>query len=139
MKRIDKIRAKIKQKLDERTQYQREQYLNRMQQYNRYYTGGPWLTLRNWKNNNNPICECCYKWKGIVVPTCEVHHVRPFWGGVTDAEKWQLFTDVSNLCSLCKDCHILVHKLMRKYHKIIDPRYENIFNYVPDESNDNNT
>ena len=129
MKRIDIIRQKIRQKLNERSDYQEEQYKIRQAKWQKYYNTPIWEGLRNMKYSNTPVCECCYKWKGIVQQAEEIHHAQPYGTGINEQQKWELFTDYTNLVSLCKNCHKLVHKLMNKYHRIIDPRYINIFEY----------
>ena len=127
MRKIDKIREKVKQKLQERTQYQQEKYMQHYNLWNKYYSTSTWQNLRTLKLGQQPYCECCYKYKGRVVPATCTHHCVPFATGSTDQEKWQLFTDYSNLMSLCDDCHKEVHRQMNHLHKLIDLRYVNPF------------
>ena len=127
MRKIDKIRQKIKDKLQERTQYQQEKYMQHYNLWNKYYGNKIWENLRTLKLSQQPYCECCYKYINRVVPATCVHHCVPFATGITEDDKWQLFTDYSNLMSLCDDCHKEVHRQMQHKHKLIDLRYYNIY------------
>ena len=127
MSNIDIIRQHITTKLNQRTELQKEQYQRRQAKHQHFYNTPIWKHLRNYKIGQNPVCECCLKWKGLVVPATEVHHAIPYQTALEEADKWTLFTDYSNLVSLCSDCHDKVHALMRKEHKVIDARYTDIF------------
>jgi hypothetical protein len=59
----------------------------------------------------NPVCERCEE-MGHTSQTEEVHHKIPWETGVTEEDKWKLFTDWNNLMSVCIPCH---HELDREY------------------------
>ena len=117
MRKIDKIREKVKQKLQERTQYQEELFQRKQERWLKYYNTSTWKQLRAWKMSTNPCCEMCMKY-GRAVSAEHVHHKKIFGSGATDQEKWQLFTEPGNLISVCKDCHDEFHKQMRLQHKV---------------------
>lgn len=85
----------------------------------------PWYQTKRWRGNPNkplgqrgglreaqllstPYCEMCKKEGRITDVTgkgkgvCD--HIIPWGTGKTTAEKWELFTDPSNLQSLCVPC-----------------------------------
>ena len=59
--------------------------------------------VRNHKANINPLCERCLK-RGLVVPLDIVHHIMPI-----DTHP-ELRLVMSNLESLCIECHDIEHK-----------------------------
>ena len=66
--------------------------------------------LRQLKFERNPVCERCEA-KGLTVLTAEVHHKIPWETGLTEDQRWYLFTLWENLESLCVPCH---HKAENK-------------------------
>ena len=60
--------------------------------------GHRWRKLRDWFIRAHPYCEECLK-KGIMTLATDVDHIQPHKG---DA---RLLFDVSNLQSLCHECH----------------------------------
>ena len=79
------------------------------------YNTTTWKHLRTSKLSTNSICECCNK-----LFATEVHHFIPFLKGRDDVEQSCLFEDYRNLVSLCHECHMNVHKLMRCDSEILD-------------------
>lgn len=79
---------------------------------NKYYqsllNAKKWKELRQWKLNQNPLCELCQR-EGKVVSAVDVHHITPVETGQTQDEMKQLAYDPTNLQSLCIAHHIQVH------------------------------
>ena len=71
-----------------------------------------WREIRNAKLNANPLCERCAR-KGYVTPARVIHHIREIESGLTDEECRQLAYSMSNLQSLCYECHHEVHSEAR--------------------------
>lgn len=63
--------------------------------------GARWRKVREMYALAHPLCEECLK-NGKATPVKEVHHKKPTSMGGTD--------DWENLESLCKSCHIKIHK-----------------------------
>jgi 5-methylcytosine-specific restriction protein A len=66
----------------------------------RIYNTSRWTKLRLKILLKNPICQVC----GKELAT-EVDHIIPFSYGMTEAQKLRLGFDITNLQSICKDCH----------------------------------
>jgi 5-methylcytosine-specific restriction protein A len=75
----------------------------------KYYNTPRWKRLREYKFQDNPICEICYK-NGIVTLTEEVHHIIPI--DIYNPNE-ALIYDYNNLMSLCKECHVKIHSRLR--------------------------
>lgn len=80
-----------------------EKRLERQKMYN----NSKWRKLRICKLLEFPLCERCLD-SDLVVPAVDIHHIQSF---MVDDEnlKIQLFFDINNLKSLCKECHQLTH------------------------------
>ena len=82
------------------------------QQYNRDYErydrspetrrryGRAWKRIRDKYVSEHPYCEECFK-EGRLVPTEEVHHIKPLAEGGDHRRE--------NLIALCKSCHARIH------------------------------
>ena len=64
-----------------------------------FYSSSAWLKLRNYKRSINPICEHCIK-VNLITPFHVIDHIKPI---SEDGEA----LDLSNLQSLCKQCHAI--------------------------------
>lgn len=66
------------------------------------YKSKRWQKLVKLKKNLNPFCERCYT-KGKFVPAKIIHHKEY----ITDLNYFDdnIFFNLNNLESLCKDCH----------------------------------
>lgn len=128
MSNIDRVRNRIRNNLKQKQIRSKELTQKYNNKWGTYYNSKVWKGLRSNKITQTPYCESCYKHKGVIIPAEEVHHVIPFGTGMNEQHRWQLFTDYSNLVSLCSECHNKIHELMRKHHRIIDIRYESIYN-----------
>ncbi len=62
--------------------------------------GRAWKRIRDRYASRHPFCEECQR-KGRLCPVEEVHHKVPLSEGGTH--------EVSNLVSLCKECHARIH------------------------------
>lgn len=76
-----------------------------------YYANKGWKTLRNSYIMSHPLCEMCLK-EGKITPAEHVHHRTPFLSGATHAERLHLLLDQDNLMSLCRKCHMEIHKTL---------------------------
>jgi 5-methylcytosine-specific restriction protein A len=81
--------------------------------YQDVYQDKRWKRMRAEKMRCNPVCERCENMKRTT-PTAEVHHVVPFEWGRNPDEIERLSFDWHNLMSLCKECHTVVHEIMKK-------------------------
>jgi len=64
-----------------------------------FYSSAAWLKLRNYKRSVNPICEHCIKFN-LITPFHTIDHIKPISEGGEAL-------DLSNLQSLCKQCHAI--------------------------------
>jgi 5-methylcytosine-specific restriction protein A len=76
----------------------RKEYDKHRPTYHDWYSNKRWRMLRIHWLKCNPICVMCNK-IGRITPATIVDHVRPHKGSI------DMFYDVSNLQSLCKQCH----------------------------------
>jgi 5-methylcytosine-specific restriction endonuclease McrA len=63
-----------------------------------FYSSAAWLRLRDYKRQQNPLCEQCEK-SGKAVAMHAVDHVKP------RRDYPELEFDCDNLMSLCERCH----------------------------------
>lgn len=63
------------------------------------YSNTQWKKLREIKKKKDPLCELCKK-KGIVKEAQLIDHLISIRDGGEPL-------DINNLCSLCKDCHVI--------------------------------
>lgn len=73
------------------------------------YNRDKWRKLRNYKLQQNPLCEVCLE-NGKVTAATEVHHITSFMQGTTNLQIEFLGFDYNNLMSLCTECHLNKHK-----------------------------
>lgn len=71
------------------------------------YQSAKWKKLRTAKLMADPLCQYCLA-KGIITPAIDVHHKDSFMN-YTGLMRLQKAYDITNLVSLCKDCHSLEH------------------------------
>lgn len=83
------------------------------QKYQKMLNSKRWKLLRNWKLNQNPLCELCAQ-KGLVVSAIDVHHIKPVEKGPDEEMEHRCFNE-HNLISLCIPCHIEIHRQMRSH------------------------
>lgn len=79
----------------------------------KYYNSPQWKRFRENFIRKHPLCEVCLE-KGKVVEAQQVHHVTQFLKGIDDKQRWKLLLDEDNCISICKQCHIEIHKQMRQ-------------------------
>jgi len=91
----------------------------------RYYHSRQWGLLRNYYITTHPLCEQCLA-NGISREAEEVHHIKEFMSGETDADRWQLLLDETNLMSVCRDCHMQIHgeRHSAKYKEIKEEKHK---------------
>ena len=80
-------------------------------EWSEFYQSRAWSLLREWKRQQNPICEICER-EGKITPMNDVHHIVPFRQGKTKDDKWKLFLDADNLVSLCTEHHKKIHNYL---------------------------
>lgn len=80
---------------------------DRQKEKHRLYATKEWANLRLLKLQQNPMCERCGKKLAE-----EVHHKVSFMSQPTPELRRQycLYVDLDGLMSLCKECHIEIHK-----------------------------
>lgn len=71
------------------------------------YQSAKWKKLREAKLMFNPLCEHCLA-KGIITPAIDVHHRDSFMNYTGNMRLCKAY-DITNLVSLCKDCHSKEH------------------------------
>ena len=91
----------------------------------RYYNSHQWKLLRNYYITTHPLCEQCLA-NGISRSAEEVHHQTEILSGKTDAERWQILLDETQLISLCRDCHMKIHgeRHSQKYADMQDVKHK---------------
>lgn len=88
-------------------------------EWSAFYGSRSWKTLRDWYIREHPLCENCLRYD-ITTPADEIHHRTPFRLGKSKDDKWKLFLDPNNLMSLCKSCHLRIHKEINNTKTITD-------------------
>lgn len=78
------------------------------------YNDSRWVRLREVKLMKDPLCELCLK-EGKYTPAIDVHHITSFMKGNSKQEVQTLAFDYSNLMSLCKVHHQLIHNSNKGY------------------------
>lgn len=64
----------------------------------------------------HPLCEFCIQ-KGTVRAATEVHHIVEVESAKSDEESWNLATSITNLKSVCRECHHRIHREMASHTK----------------------
>lgn len=77
--------------------------------HNAVYNTKTWRELRLWYLMQHPLCEVCLD-KEKIVSAVDVHHKKEISNGATLMEKKSIGFDSKNLKSVCKQCHIDIHK-----------------------------
>lgn len=95
--------------------------MNRSNQYRKLINSRKWVKLRNEKIKQDPLCERC-SLSGIITPGAEIHHITPVDDGTTPAEKKRLAYNPNNLQTLCKSCHVAIHKELQSKSKAATKR-----------------
>ena len=90
--------------------------MSRNKDYQRLLNSKRWKQLRQWKLQQNPLCELCEA-KGFVQSAIDVHHKTPVESAHTPQEMEQLCFNPSNLQALCISCHSKVHREARSHTK----------------------
>lgn len=96
-----------------RPDYKREYKSKRTNEiHSAVYNTQTWRELRLWYLMQHPLCEVCLDNENVVSAT-EVHHKHEISNGSTLIDKKTIGFDSKNLMSLCKQCHIDIHKIKR--------------------------
>ena len=74
----------------------------------RIYNSRRWQRLRAVKFMNNPLCEVCAA-QGRTIPAEDIHHLVSFMSTDDPIQRQWLAYDYSNLQSVCKRCHQMIH------------------------------
>lgn len=76
----------------------------------KYYNLKVWAETRDNKLREQPLCEMCLNCiNEKITPATQVHHIVSFMSVNDPAEQMKLFTEPSNLMSICDECHGLIH------------------------------
>jgi 5-methylcytosine-specific restriction protein A len=90
--------------------------MSRNKDYQHLLNSKRWKQLRQWKLQQNPLCELCEA-EGFVRSAIDVHHKTPVESARTPQEMEQLCFNPSNLQALCISCHSKVHRDARSHTK----------------------
>ena len=90
--------------------------MSRNKEYQRLLNSKRWKELREWKLQQNPLCELCQA-EGYVTSAIDIHHKTPVESARTPQEMEALCFNPSNLQSLCIPCHQRVHREARSHTK----------------------
>ena len=90
--------------------------MSRNKDYQHLLNSKRWKQLREWKLQQNPLCELCEA-EGFVRSAIDVHHKTPVESASTPQEMEQLCFTPSNLQALCISCHSKVHREARSHTK----------------------
>jgi 5-methylcytosine-specific restriction protein A len=87
-------------------QYQETKKKKEISGFDKYriYNTSRWSKIRTKVLLTHPVCQVCDKELAT-----QVDHIIPFSTGMTDAQKLRLGFDVTNLQSICTDCHLEKH------------------------------
>ena len=88
--------------------------MSRDKNYQHLLNSKKWKALRQWKLEQNPLCELCER-EGKVVSAIDVHHKVPVESARTPDEMERLAFDPNNLQALCIPCHAKVHREARSH------------------------
>ena len=88
--------------------------MSRDKNYQHLLNSKRWKQLRQWKLEQNPLCEICER-EGKVVSAIDVHHKVPVESARTPDEMERLAFDPNNLQALCINCHAKVHREARSH------------------------
>ena len=90
--------------------------IKRTSEYKELINSQKWAKLRAEKLHSTPLCERC-SLSGIITPGTEIHHIMPIDNGSTLAEKKRLAYNPHNLQTLCRTCHVAIHKELQSKSK----------------------
>ena len=97
-----------------------------------------WKQLREWKLQQNPLCELCEA-EGFVRSAIDVHHKTPCESARTLQEMERLCYNPNNCVLLCIPCHQRVHvELMSKTKEKVKERRAQAFERWKDKLKGNN-
>ena len=77
--------------------------------YYRMIQSWQWHELRRQYLTAHPLCEKCLE-QGLYVSATEIHHITPCETALTDADMQRLMFSLTNLQSLCHECHQAEHR-----------------------------
>lgn len=79
----------------------------------KFYNSKEWIRIRDLAfSRDNGLCQKCLKEKGELIPGDEVHH--KIWLRPTNINNPNITLNIDNLVTLCRDCHMSIHKKSRK-------------------------
>ena len=90
--------------------------MSRDKRYQHLLNSKRWKQLRQWKLQQNPLCEQCEA-EGKIVSAVDVHHMTPVETARTPQEMEQLCFNPANLQALCISCHASIHRNARSHTK----------------------
>ena len=72
------------------------------------YNTSLWHRMRLAKLREDPLCEICLM-EGRTTLADQVHHLRSFLEAENLEERDKLAFDSNNFCSICQECHNMIH------------------------------
>jgi 5-methylcytosine-specific restriction protein A len=90
--------------------------MSKSKDYQHLLNSKRWKQLRQWKLQQNPLCELCEA-EGKIVSAVDVHHMTPVETARTPQEMEQLCFNPSNLQALCISCHADIHRNAKSHTK----------------------
>ena len=90
--------------------------MSREPRYQRLLNSKRWKQLRQWKLQQNPLCELCEA-EGFVRSAIDIHHKVPVESGRTPLEMEQLCFNPANLQALCIEHHADIHRQAKSHTK----------------------
>jgi 5-methylcytosine-specific restriction protein A len=90
--------------------------MSRSKEYQRLLNSKRWKQLRQWKLQQNPLCELCEA-EGFVRSAIDIHHKVPVESGRTPLEMEQLCFNPANLQALCIEHHADIHRQAKSHTK----------------------
>ena len=90
--------------------------MSRNKDYQLLLNSKRWKMLRQWKLQQNPLCEIC-KEQGLYVSAVDIHHIVPVESARTLTEMESLTFSPTNLQALCISCHAKLHREAQSHTK----------------------
>ena len=132
---IHRIRSQIENHFKEKKEEKYKQQTNEHNRtFSKYYQDKRWKNLRESYYLSHPLCEI-HEREGIVRPTEEIHHLIRFSSSLTEEGKYNLLLNPANLCACCRECHMLIHKIMRERH-VDKLSIDEVINYKKEHNTD---
>ena len=117
--RLLNTESRCTDKADRRGRMTKEEY---QEMRRKAYNTMGWRRLRKYHLSQHPICEKCWKDKGVINPgtpehPLHIHHIKsPFSSSGVNMD---LLLDDSNLMTVCGECHGIIHNNPKAVNKVL--------------------